>query len=50
MIEAITLKMIQHSQGNRHDIQHFLKVWVYARTIGFAEKLRTVIEEREGQR
>ena len=39
MIEAITLKMIQHSQGNRHDIQHFLKVWAYARTIGFAEKL-----------
>ena len=39
MIEAITLKMIQHSQGNRHDIQHFLKVWAYARTIGLAEKL-----------
>ena len=30
--EAIT-KMISLSEGNQHDICHFLKVWGFARTI-----------------
>ena len=36
--EAIT-KMISLSEGNQHDICHFLKVWGFARTIGEAEGL-----------
>ena len=33
------IKMISISEGNEHDINHFLKVWGYARTIGEAEGL-----------
>ena len=42
--EAIT-KMISLSEGNQHDIFHFLKVWGFARTIGEAEGLdeRTLV-------
>ncbi len=36
--EAVT-KMISLSNGNQHDICHFLKVWGFARTIGEAENL-----------
>ena len=36
--EAIA-KMISMSNGNQHDICHFLKVWGFARTIGVAENL-----------
>jgi len=36
--EAIT-KMISISEGNQHDICHFMKVWGFARTIGEAEGL-----------
>ena len=32
-------KMIAFSEGNHHDINHFMKVWAYARTIGMAERL-----------
>lgn len=32
-------KMIQQSQGNQHDIQHFLKVYAYAQTIAALEGL-----------
>ena len=33
------IKMISISEGNEHDINHFLKVWGYARPIGEAERL-----------
>jgi HD superfamily phosphodiesterase len=33
-ISEITEKMIAWSDGNLHDISHFLKVWAYAKTIG----------------
>lgn len=36
--DAIT-KMIAISEGNQHDICHFMKVWGFARTIGEAEGL-----------
>ena len=39
MIEDIMEKMIAFSEGNHHDINHFMKVWAYARTIGMAERL-----------
>ena len=38
-IAELTEKMIAYSQGNLHDIAHFLKVWAYARTIGQLEGL-----------
>lgn len=39
MINDILYKMIDISQGNRHDINHFLKVYSYAKLIGECEKL-----------
>ena len=38
-ISEITEKMIAFSDGNIHDIDHFLRVWSYAKTIGELEKL-----------
>ena len=38
-ISEIMQKMIAFSDGNRHDINHLLKVWGYAKTIADAEKL-----------
>ena len=38
-ISEITEKMIAFSDGNIHDIDHFLRVWAYAKTIGELEKL-----------
>ena len=32
-------KMIAHSDGNIHDIDHLIRVWTYAKTIGELEKL-----------
>lgn len=36
-ISDIMQKMIIYSKGNLHDINHFLKVWSFAKTIGEAE-------------
>lgn len=33
--------MISYSEGNLHDIHHFMLVWSYAKTIGESEKLDT---------
>lgn len=38
-VSEIMQKMIAFSNGNRHDINHLLKVWGYAKTIGDAERL-----------
>lgn len=38
-ISDIMQKMIACSDGSLHDIDHFIKVWGYARTIGEAEGL-----------
>lgn len=40
-ISEIMKKMIAYSEGNRHDINHFMKVWTYARTIGELEGVDT---------
>lgn len=37
IISDILIKMIEISKGNVHDIEHFLKVYAYAKTIGDAE-------------
>ena len=38
-IAQILQKMIAFSAGNIHDIDHLLRVWSYARTIGELEGL-----------
>lgn len=38
-VSEITAKMIQYSQGNLSDINHFLKVYAYAKVIGECEQL-----------
>lgn len=38
-IAEIMRKMIAFSDGNIHDIDHFIKVWTYAKTIGELEGL-----------
>ena len=47
-IAEITKKMIEYSQGNLHDINHFLKVYGFAKTIGECEGLdgetQTILE------
>lgn len=39
VVSEIMQKMITYSDGNLHDISHFLKVYAYARTIGEQEQL-----------
>ena len=36
-IDDIIIKMIDYSAGNLHDIEHFLKVYTYAKAIGGKE-------------
>ena len=38
-ISEMIQKMIGYSDGNIHDIEHFMKVWAYAKTIGELEHL-----------
>lgn len=38
-ITEIMRKMIEYSKGNTHDINHFIKVWTYAKMIGELEGL-----------
>lgn len=48
MINAIFMKMTDFYEGNLHDIEHFIKVHAYARTIALGEKLspplQTIVE------
>ena len=39
LVASATQKMIEFYQGNLHDIDHFLKVWAMAKTIGELEGL-----------
>ena len=39
LIAQLMERMIAFSEGNVHDIDHFLRVWSYARTIGKLEGL-----------
>lgn len=43
-ISNITQKMISESDGNFHDINHFMKVYAFARTIGLKEKLPEITQ------
>ena len=44
-ISSLTEKMIRYCKGSLHDIEHFLKVWAYARTIGEREGLDSQTQE-----
>lgn len=39
LVSQVIEKMIDYSSGNLHDINHFIKVWGYAKTIGELENL-----------
>jgi HD superfamily phosphodiesterase len=43
-IAQILEKMITHSGGNIHDIDHLIRVWTYAKTIGELEGLDTEMQ------
>ena len=38
-------KMIVFSKENMHDIDHFMKVWAYAKTIGELENIDDVLKQ-----
>lgn len=38
-VSEIAARMIKYSKGNLHDINHFMKVYAYAKIIGECEKL-----------
>ena len=44
-VTEIVTRMIKYSKGNIHDINHFLKVYAYAKTIGECEKLDSKTQE-----
>ena len=45
IVAAATQKMIEFYRGSLHDIDHFLKVWAMAKTIGELEKLDSHTQE-----
>ena len=45
LVAAAAQKMIEFYKGNLHDINHFLKVWSFARTIGELEGLDSHTQE-----
>mgnify|MGYP001642900475 FL=1 len=44
-VNDVMQKMIACSEGNLHDIAHFMKVYAFARTIGVAENLTPTEQE-----
>lgn len=38
-VSEIVVKMVKYSNGNLHDINHFMKVYAYAKTIAECEKV-----------
>lgn len=43
-VAEMTRKMIVSSNGNRHDINHFMKVYAFAKTIGESQYSRENVE------
>jgi HD superfamily phosphodiesterase len=44
-VSEIATRMIKYSKGNLHDINHFMKVYAYAKTIGECENLDSKTQE-----
>ena len=38
-VSEVIKKMVAYSEGNLHDINHFMKVYAYAKTIAEGENL-----------
>ena len=45
LVASATQKMIEFYKGSLHDIDHFLKVWAMAKTIGKLEALDSHTQE-----
>lgn len=45
LVSEIMTKMISEANGNIHDIDHFIKVYTYAKTIGEGERLDARTQE-----
>ena len=45
LVTTAIKKMVDFYEGNIHDINHFLKVWAFAKTIGEEEKLDPKTQE-----
>ncbi len=45
LVSDVMKKMIDYSDGNLHDIAHFLKVYAYSRNIGIEEGLSDVLQQ-----
>lgn len=43
IVSTAIQKMIEFYKGNCHDVNHFLKVWAMAKTIGELEGLDTAL-------
>ena len=49
IVSTAIQKMIGFYKGNHHDINHFLKVWAMAKTIGELEGLDGHMQEVPGE-
>ena len=45
IVSEVMDKMISYSEGNLHDIAHFMKVYTFSRTIGIKENLNAKDQE-----
>ena len=47
-VSEVIKKMVAYSEGNLHDINHFMKVYAYAKTIAEGENLTSGAAEAGG--
>ena len=47
-VAEVVRKMVEYSKGDLHDINHFMKVYAYAKTIAEGEKSVTGAAEAGG--
>lgn len=46
-VAEVVKKMVEYSKGDLHDINHFMKVYAYAKTIAEGENLSPEISIRK---
>ena len=44
-VSEVIKKMVAYSEGNLHDINHFMKVYAYAKTIAEGENLNPELQK-----
>lgn len=47
-VSEVIKKMVAYSEGNLHDINHFMKVYAYAKTIAEGENLNPELQAGGG--